>query len=331
MTIQTRTDLKAFFETGDRPTQTQFGDLIDSLVSMGTGDTNTGSVAFSSSILVSGSLITGGAASFAGSIVVVGTASLSGSATIGGTACVSGSIIVDNVLILSGSGTGTNGSRIVFYDSNVAHGMTALLPTNAFGEINRFATCGGVQIRGFSGSTVGFLFTGVAACPDTGKSTGAHAYFHLRGACKNGTGQRAAGVDENLVVIQSFTTTRHIFDSEGDYSADAAVGASAFDDHDDIGLVRSLEVERIKQVAPSVGLREEFGKWARYNKRELQRLKIATFNDGPGEDGSVFINYTALARLHSGAIWQLAQKIDRIERQLLPSSGCNYIDLIDSG
>ena len=48
----------------------------------------------------------------------------------------------------------------------------------------------------------------------------------------------------------------------------------------------------------------------------LEREGIATFNDGPGEDGSIFINYSALARLHSGAIWQMYTRIQKMVAQL---------------
>jgi hypothetical protein len=41
MTARTPTILKTYFETGDKPTQTQFGDLIDSFVNVATSATQT--------------------------------------------------------------------------------------------------------------------------------------------------------------------------------------------------------------------------------------------------------------------------------------------------
>ena len=323
MTIQTRAYLGGQFSTGDRPTQTDFADLIDSFVSMGIGDTNTGSLTFSGCLSITGS-ISGSVAQFSSSVLVTGSLIAANGASVGGS-------LFANIIRIQGAGT--NASRIAFMDANINHGMTTLVDPTQFGSINRWATCGGIQIVGYTASTVAFNQAALAGIPDSTRSTAALGYYVFGANAKSGTGQAAPGDNENLYVFRTWTNARFIFDSDGDFHADAAINASSYDVHDDIGMVRSLEVERVKQVMPSVGLREEFGQWARYNKDELEHLKVATFNDGrPGRDndGSVFINYTALARLHSGAIWQLAQRLGGIEEQL-QLSGCNYLPFLTSG
>lgn len=53
MAILTRTQLKAFFETGDKPTEAQFTDLIDSLISMVANEIITGAKTFGEDVTIS--------------------------------------------------------------------------------------------------------------------------------------------------------------------------------------------------------------------------------------------------------------------------------------
>lgn len=332
MSITDRTTLKSYYTTGARPTQSQFGDLIDTLVSMGISDTNTGSVnfsgclsisgsisasvaQFSSSVLVSGSLIAAGAASVAGSAFIVGRTYI-GASDNGGT-CNNGI----NINVLSSS------QDAITLRSNIIGpiGPSSQHENNVFGSFGPIEACGGFILRGLSSGCRGLSMQAFANTYTNTRSTAGIAAWQVA-IFTSVSSTSNPPADTNIVVFRAGTNTRFIWDSDGDFHADAAVSASAYDSHDDIGLVRSLEVERVPD------LRKEFGNWARYNKDELERLRIATFNDGrPGRDndGSVFVNYTALTRLHSGAIWQLAQKISDLEKKLLPS-GCNYIDLLDT-
>ena len=60
MAIQTRTALKTYFNTGDKPTETQFANLIDSGLNLTDGGTVAGIAVFSSHITASGNISASG-------------------------------------------------------------------------------------------------------------------------------------------------------------------------------------------------------------------------------------------------------------------------------
>jgi hypothetical protein len=146
----------------------------------------------------------------------------------------------------------------------------------------------------------------VGVTDDTSKATNSVGYILLTANKKSGTTQGNAGSLANICVIRDNASARFIFQSGGDYFADSSNNASAYDGYDDIGLIRSLEMERTRNPD------EMFGEWVRYKRDDLERANIAVF----GDDGGMFINYTALARLHSGALWQVGKRIERLENAL---------------
>ena len=60
MASQTRSTLKGYFNTGDKPTETQFADLIDSGLNLTDGGTVAGITVFSSHITASGNISASG-------------------------------------------------------------------------------------------------------------------------------------------------------------------------------------------------------------------------------------------------------------------------------
>lgn len=70
MTISTKTTIKAFYETGDFPSQSNFADFIDSTLFLA----ETTSQTIQHNLVISGSLIVSGGASYPGGITVSGNA-----------------------------------------------------------------------------------------------------------------------------------------------------------------------------------------------------------------------------------------------------------------
>ena len=194
----------------------------------------------------------------------------------------------------------------------VAHGMTSLVETDTFCGVGVNTACGGVVVSGYSEGTVGMALMGNAGDADVTRSSAALGAVNILGRKKSGTSVTNLGANGNILVISDLATGHFIFDADGDFHADAAVTASSFDAFNDVAAVRALELHR----TPAAIVRDVFDEWVQYSRRDLESMKIATFNDQPGGDGSVFINYTALARLHSGALWQLHKRIVLIEQAL---------------
>src|SRR3990167_3721726 len=196
--------------------------------------------------------------------------------------------------------------------SDVAHGMTSLAETDTYGDMGNNGACGGVVLRGYSEGSGGLVLMGNAGDADVARSTAALGSVQVLGRKKSGTSVAALGANGNILTVADLASTKFIFDADGDFHADAAVSASSYDRFDDVAAVRALELHR----SPAAIAHDTFDEWVNYSRRDLEAMKIATFNDQPGGDGSVFINYTALSRLHSGALWQLHKRLVLIEQVL---------------
>jgi len=205
----------------------------------------------------------------------------------------------------------------------LAHGITNQADTDTFGTLGTntaAANSDGLSITGLSTEVTAFVVRAMATSTDTAKTAAACAVINLRGFLKNGTGASSLGGNQNLVTLQNNACTVFIFDADGDFHADAAATASAYDMYDDAHLIRALEIER----NPAGIIRTEFDGWLKHNRGDLEAAKIATFNDGPGGDKSVFVNYTGLARLHSGAIWQMYTALNRFVAEVEEKSGSRF-------
>jgi len=218
---------------------------------------------------------------------------------------------------------GANDDEILaLKSSDVAHGMTDQAETDTYGDVAKeSATAGGLGIGGYTEATAALVARGFSTTTSASRSTTALAAVEILAALKAGTTFGAMTANTNMALIgDTINGARFIFDSDGDLHADAAVTASAYDTHDDSLLVRALERER----NPAGLVKSEFDQWVRYNRSDLERMKIATFNDGPGEDGSVFVNVMGLQRLHTGAIWQIYTRMRTLEAQLTERTGSRF-------
>lgn len=198
---------------------------------------------------------------------------------------------------------------------DVAHGMTNQANAATYYAVKKISGAdGGARVIGLC-DTAGqaLMLNGMAPTADTGKTAGASGIVTLRAQVQSGASVGAVGANGNLVVIDNDGTTKIVFDAEGEVHADATGGTAnsgtgyySFDEYDDAHLVRALEVAR---NGPGL-IRSAFDDFLKYGRDHLTAARIATFNDGEDGDGSIFVNYTALVRLHSGAIWQMYQRLE---------------------
>lgn len=195
----------------------------------------------------------------------------------------------------------------------LSHGMTSQAHTSTYFDIqNQSAGNGGVYLNAYTTNQVGVWVNANVTSTETAKSSAAMSAIVLEANLKSGTGTTAMSANTNLLTINNFSTTRFIFDADGDLHADAAVSASAYDLWDDAHLARALMTE----IGGKHIVKNEFDGFLKYNRQHLQDLGVATFNDGAEGDGSVFVNWMQMSRVLAGAAWQLSSCIMRLERDV---------------
>jgi hypothetical protein len=211
---------------------------------------------------------------------------------------------------------GGDGDIVTLESSDVAHGMTALIGTAAYGSMKKASpTDGGVLVRGFSETaSPGLLGAGFVTTADTTKSTAAGGAVRFDAYLKSGTGAAASlGANTNLLVITDTATTQFIFDAEGD-SHENGTGWTAYDDEDDLALAEALDRTLDPILRGRDLLREDAADFMAANREWLQRARVVTFNEG----GAPFINTSRLAMLHNGALRQLFRQLKSLEARIAP-------------
>jgi len=190
--------------------------------------------------------------------------------------------------------------------SDVAHAMTGITEADTYGVMQKnSSTLGGVNLWGFlatGGSNSALRLDGATTdAADTTKTTGGHGVVVIRAMINSAGSVAAVGADGNLLTVESLNTTRFIFDAEG--SAHGDIEWIAFDTHDDIALLDTLNTKMNKRDAVT----NAFGEILKYNQQDLQDAGIVNFyDDGP----RAMVNTTRLAMLHTGAIRQLYKKLE---------------------
>jgi hypothetical protein len=184
--------------------------------------------------------------------------------------------------------------------TDVAHGITDITETDTYASFLKYLDSGGgLRIFTFSEGDVGFNAWSVATVDNTTKTTAAVGNILLDTFKKSGTTVGAHGANANLVVIRQGNSARFIFDAEG--SAHADVEWVAFDEYNDVALLRRLE---------QTVMARQFGGWVDENRAELEQLEIAHFDNTPGH---AMVNWTRLSMLLVGAIRQLSQRCKLLE------------------
>lgn len=119
---------------------------------------------------------------------------------------------------------GANDDEILsLKSSDVAHGMTTTTETDTYGRVTkRSATSGGVTLGGLTAGQIAVSIDGSATTGAGEKDTTAVAAIEMIARLKSGTTVTTIGANDNLAVIRNGSTTRFIFDSDGDAHADVS-------------------------------------------------------------------------------------------------------------
>lgn len=205
--------------------------------------------------------------------------------------------------------------------SAVAHGMTGIMATAVYYQLQKFEAAGGILVRAANGGNTdarAYMVQVFANATSTARNTGARGAMVFDGNLISGTGSASLGADKNLVTFSDAGTTRFILDTDGDSHQDVGTAWTNFDTHDDIKLLNLLAAHVARRDDP---LRENFSQWLQENRDELEQVRLVRFND----DGHHFVNMSRLTMLHTGALRQIGAKLaaamERIEvlsQKLLP-------------
>jgi len=186
--------------------------------------------------------------------------------------------------------------------SDVAHGVTTVAETDTYGAfLKSVAASGGLSVIGLSEGEVATRFDSIYTTDDTGKAASANAAVEINAKKKDGTGVAAMGSNANILSLQNNGSSRFIFDAEGDFYADASINADYYDDYNDPVLVRDLDL----------AITQRFDQWTQYNRADIEKAKLVHFD----EKDRPFVNWTRVWKLHNGAIWQLYEKMERLEEE----------------
>jgi hypothetical protein len=207
---------------------------------------------------------------------------------------------------------------LAFKSSAVDHGGTGITETDTWGAFGKSSAAGGgLRIRGMSdaeGVTTGNTTLYFQSIPedtalDTAKSTSAQSGIMFDAYVGDGgTSVGTPGTNENIMVIRSGSTTRFIFDAEGSGHAD--VEWVAFDDYDDIQMVRDVEAMMVPEV---------FGEAVKYREDDL--VKYGLFGKDsirmePNGKMRGMMNTTRMTMLHHGTLKKLADRMEILQLQL---------------
>ena len=257
--------------------------LADNAVLTGTG---TSAITAEGNLTFTGSLLT-----------VTGSTAITATSYIGDTANA-------NVTLGLTINQSTNDNQILALksSSDVAHGVTTVAETDTYGAfLKTVAGSGGLTVIGLSEGEVATQLSSIYTTDDTGKAASSNAAVEINAQKKDGTGVAAMGSNANILALRNNGSSRFLFDAEGDFYADASINADYYDDYNDPVLVRDLDL----------AITNRFDNWVQYNKTDIEKAKLAHFD----EDGKPFVNWTRVWKLHNGAIWQLNEKLEKLEEE----------------
>lgn len=110
-----------------------------------------------------------------------------------------------------------NDNALEFQSANVAHGVTDLATTSAYGDAQKVdATAGGLKIRGFTEGSYGINLLSLITTAVTTKTTGSYGALDFTAGLKTGTTGGAIGANGILASIRNWGTTAWLLDAEGD-------------------------------------------------------------------------------------------------------------------
>lgn len=239
-------------------------------------------------------------------LIVAGSTTLSGTTYIGDT---SNANITLGLTINQGA---ADNQILALKSSDIAHGCTGVAETDTYGYFQKDdGNSGCMRMEGISEGNYGLIVSGLASTADTTKSTGALAAVIVHASLISGTSRTTMSANSNMMVIRDASSgnARFIFDAEGDSHEDGT-GWTAYDDHDDIALIESLEFELTSAAGNPID--RHFSAFLQDQRPHLERLGLVTFN----ADGHHFVNRSRMQNLLCGAVRQLARQMVGFQKQL---------------
>lgn len=199
---------------------------------------------------------------------------------------------------------------------DVAHGMTSIVNTGAYGMLGKAdAGGGGFNITGLSEQVVGARVNGYSTSDNSTKTSAGRANIEMNAAKKSGTSVGNVGANANIWAARMNTSTRFIIDEDGDYHYDGADGG-AFDEYNDALLLRAFS----KATSAKGIIKDRWDRFVNYGESDLVDAGIL---GAPVAEGGL-VNGAQLQRLHTGALWQMfttiqeqAERIEALEAKLL--------------
>lgn len=215
---------------------------------------------------------------------------------------------------------GGDGAILTLESSDVAHGVTGIAATAAYGLMQKVAGAdGGVQIYGLTEATIAIKLEGISTSDNTTKSTAATAPVYIQADAKSGTSVTAPGANANLVCFGvGAVGARFILDVDGDSHQDVGTAWTNFDAFDDVAMLNALTGVVSREGDP---LRQAFGGLVVEHRAALVANRIVTINDGPGDDGSIFVNWSRFHMLMIGAVRQIGRQLAAVESRTLALEG----------
>jgi len=203
---------------------------------------------------------------------------------------------------------GCDNEIISLKSSDVGHSFTACTQADTYGAFKKAHNCnGGLLVEGWN--QAGVFAVVIRANQNSGcdgKIKQASAAIRLDS--RKSDGSTSAGPldsNHNMVVMRCESSTKFLFDKEGDFFAGCGCSLTQItDNYNDTEMIRALDITKSKFGAK--GLVDcRWDEFITYNECSLVELGIL----GCTLENGGLLNVTALQRLHNGAIWQLQTQI----------------------
>jgi hypothetical protein len=195
---------------------------------------------------------------------------------------------------------------------SVAHGMTTLTDTATYGVNAKVSGAGGgLWVRGFSSGIIGLYLQGNHTTDSAAHTVAGSAAIYMEGNLKSGTTTGALTANANILAVASNGSAKFLVDVEGDLFADGSA-PTIYDSYDDVALVRTHDLFTARAKHAAGILLSSGDAFIKYNEDTLVSLGIL---GAPLADGGL-TNITRLQRLHSGAIWQLGERLVAQETEI---------------
>ena len=199
--------------------------------------------------------------------------------------------------------------------SDISHDFTSVFQADTFLTMKEYSTAGGVTQYCISDYIVGLQAYALQETSDSTTSATSVAAIVLRAGLNDGSSGITTITNGNLLSIRNYNTTRVVIDEAGVFHSDAASAyqSSAWDEYDDIALLTGF---RASIMPDGHALKERFGDFIKEARPILESTGVVTYNDGPGEDGSIFVAHQPLQWLTIDAVRQLHDRIKQLEEKL---------------